>query len=103
MTVKFYTVHVTILSGRREWRALPALIRWTAPEILDNPTADEEQDHDVFSPACDVYSFGMVLWEIATITDPFHDIPDDSEVNSLLSVHAFICECVPVYRHARFC
>eukprot|EP01098_Paradermamoeba_levis_P001584 TRINITY_DN11859_c0_g1_i1.p1 TRINITY_DN11859_c0_g1~~TRINITY_DN11859_c0_g1_i1.p1 ORF type:complete len:105 (+),score=33.08 TRINITY_DN11859_c0_g1_i1:128-442(+) len=39
-------------------------IAWTAPEILRHETYDEK---------CDVYSFGIVLWEMIT-----HQIPFDN-------------------------
>ena len=34
----------------------------------------------VITPACDVYSFGMVMWEMASHVDPFADVPDETEV-----------------------
>ena len=68
-----------LFPGQRETSAIPAFTRWTAPEILNNPTADES-NFDVFSPAVDVYSFSMVLWEVVSLTDPFEEISDDNEV-----------------------
>ncbi|KAI0222521.1 hypothetical protein LSAT2_026224 [Lamellibrachia satsuma] len=59
--------------------AIPASLRWTAPEILRDPTADESNS-EVFTPSCDVYSYGMVLWEIVTSAIPFYDIDDECEV-----------------------
>jgi serine/threonine protein kinase len=67
----------------KETSALPAFIRWSAPEILLNPTATEG-NFDVFSPSVDVYSFGMVLWEVASITDPFEEIQEDEEVKEIV-------------------
>ncbi|ELU13907.1 hypothetical protein CAPTEDRAFT_202550 [Capitella teleta] len=67
----------------KETSALPAFIRWTAPEILSHPRATEA-NFDVFSPSCDIYSFGMILWEVVSITDPFEEIADDSEVKDLV-------------------
>jgi len=55
-------------------------LRWTAPEVLAHPDAEETSNSEVFSTACDVYSFAMVLWELATLSDPFEDIIDDSRV-----------------------
>jgi len=66
--------------GQKERSAVPAILRWTAPEILAHPDADETTSPDVFSTACDVYSFAMLLWELATFTDPFEDITHDSQV-----------------------
>lgn len=87
--------------------ALPASIRWTAPEVLANPRASE--DHGLpnnstasfqigaLGPACDVYSFSMLLWELVTSTDPFEDITDERQASDpaavlllyLCDVHAF--------------
>jgi serine/threonine protein kinase len=39
-------------------------LNWCAPEILLRSSP--------FTPAGDVYSFGMVLWELTTHTAPFH-------------------------------
>ena len=64
---------------KTEQNALPASMRWTAPEILAYPSAEEE-NRDVFNCSTDVYSFGMVLWEIVSQLDPFEDIPDETEV-----------------------
>ena len=43
---------------------------WMAPELLkgSNPTA-----------ACDVYSFGIVLWELLTMSSPYSHL-NDSEI-----------------------
>jgi len=38
-------------------------IYWTAPEVLEDPLA--------FSKQSDVYSYGIILWELATRKDPF--------------------------------
>jgi serine/threonine protein kinase len=40
---------------------------YMAPEISDGDEYDEK---------CDVYSFGIILWEIYTRTKPYNDIPD---------------------------
>jgi len=41
---------------------------WMAPEILMNREFNEK---------CDIYSFGIVLWEILTVSQAFEDIEDD--------------------------
>ena len=66
-------------TGNKATSAIPASLRWTAPEILRDPTADESNT-DVFTPSCDVYSYGMVLWEVVTSCDPFNDVEDESQV-----------------------
>eukprot|EP01103_Thecamoeba_quadrilineata_P002229 TRINITY_DN12221_c0_g1_i1.p1 TRINITY_DN12221_c0_g1~~TRINITY_DN12221_c0_g1_i1.p1 ORF type:complete len:1031 (+),score=290.26 TRINITY_DN12221_c0_g1_i1:49-3141(+) len=40
--------------------------RWTAPEVLSGKT---------YTAAADVYSYGIILWEIATRKIPFDDVP----------------------------
>ena len=55
------------------------IFRWSAPEVLFQPTTDEYHS-DILCPATDMYSFGMMLWEIAAIHDPFEDIADEAEV-----------------------
>ena len=71
------------IPGKKDSSALPAFTRWTAPEILLNPTATES-NMEVFSPSCDVYSFGMVLWEVVSLTDPFEEISDEEEVTLII-------------------
>lgn len=42
----------------------PASIQWTAPEVLnESPNINFE--------AADVYSFGIILWEVLTRMEPF--------------------------------
>ena len=67
--------------GNKARSAIPASLRWTAPEILRDPTADESNS-EVFTPSCDVYSYGMVLWEVVTSAIPFYDIDDECEVGA---------------------
>lgn len=74
-----FLIQYILYTGQRDRSAIPAFTRWTAPEILCNPTADES-NLEVFSPAVDTYSFGMVLWEVVSLTDPFEEISDDEEV-----------------------
>lgn len=40
--------------------------RWTAPEILDSKES-------VIDPACDTFSYGMILFELFVHREPFHD------------------------------
>ena len=46
--------------------------RWLAPEATD--------EHPVFTEKSDVYSLGMVLWEIATSQIPFRNVPHNYQV-----------------------
>ena len=59
--------------------ALPVSIRWSSPEILANPS-----DHSQFNPACDVYSFGVCLWEQIHLEQPYPEIKDEAEVSRLI-------------------
>ena len=82
-----------ISTGQKELSALPASIRWTAPEVLANPRASEDavkssstsaSSLGVLTIACDVFSFAMLLWELGTCTDPFEDIVDERQVNDAI-------------------
>ena len=75
-----------IAVGRNDMSALPETVRWTAPEILAHPSADEATSSDVFSTACDIYSFAMVLLELATFSKPFDDVAEESQVSKLKTV-----------------
>ena len=72
------------VSGQKHQSALPASIRWTAPEILQHPNAEEGRG-SVFTGACDVYSFGMLMWEMTTGLDPYEGIKDESKVSWILN------------------
>ncbi|CAF1031089.1 unnamed protein product [Adineta ricciae] len=59
--------------------SLPVSIRWSAPEILSNPS-----DSSRFTPACDVYSFGVCLWEQVRLEQPYAEIKDEAEVSRMI-------------------
>ncbi|UJR36637.1 hypothetical protein I4U23_029356 [Adineta vaga] len=59
--------------------ALPVSIRWSAPEILSNPS-----DSSRFNPPCDVYSFGVCLWEQIRLEQPYAEIKDEAEVSRMI-------------------
>ncbi|XP_076472420.1 uncharacterized protein LOC143301882 [Babylonia areolata] len=90
---------------RRTMSACPASIRWTAPELLAHPVTKEEvmppvvdkktklegakggklaATRRVITPACDVYSFAMVMWELPMCLDPFDGITSESEVIDII-------------------
>ncbi|KAF2317458.1 hypothetical protein GH714_022495 [Hevea brasiliensis] len=76
--------HSTFLSSR----STAGTAEWMAPEVLRNEPSDEK---------CDVYSFGVILWELCTLSQPWRgmnpmqvvgavgfqqrrlDIPDDMD------------------------
>lgn len=62
--------------------ACPSSLRWTAPEILNNPSSVEADGF--ISVKSDVYSFGMVMWELVMCEDPFDDIHTLQEVMELV-------------------
>ncbi|KAL4316687.1 hypothetical protein AHAS_Ahas15G0310000 [Arachis hypogaea] len=50
--------HSTFLSSR----ATAGTAEWMAPEVLRNEPSNEK---------CDVYSFGVILWELSTLQQPW--------------------------------
>ncbi|KAL0754755.1 hypothetical protein Bca101_092423 [Brassica carinata] len=54
-------VHRDLLVDRN-WTVKP---QWMAPEVLRNESADEKSD---------IYSFGVVLWELATEKIPWENL-----------------------------
>ncbi|CAF2799562.1 unnamed protein product [Rotaria sp. Silwood2] len=59
--------------------ALPVSIRWSSPEILSDPS-----DNSRFDYSCDVYSFGVCLWEQIRLDQPYADIKDEAEVSRMI-------------------
>ena len=55
-------------------------MRWTAPEVLVNPQSNEQDEGGVFTTACDVYSYGIVMWEVATGAVPYEDLVEEDLV-----------------------
>jgi len=55
-------------------------IRWTDPECFQSKT---------FSSSCDIYSFGIVFWEIMTEgkLNPFDNFTNEQLINELLKNH----------------
>lgn len=59
--------------------ALPVSIRWSSPEILADPS-----DPTRFDFSCDVYSFGVCLWEQIQLEQPYAEIKDEAEVTRMI-------------------
>jgi serine/threonine protein kinase len=59
--------------------ALPVSIRWSSPEVLSDPS-----DASRFNPSCDVYSFGVCLWEQIRLEQPYAEIKDEAEVSRMI-------------------
>ncbi|KAH9934222.1 kinase-like domain-containing protein [Fomitopsis serialis] len=53
-------------------------LRWTAPEVLDPESAGLEKARP--SKASDVYSLGLVMWEVFAGHVPFHQYPLEANV-----------------------
>ncbi|CAM0956990.1 unnamed protein product [Alopecurus aequalis] len=51
--------HSTFLSSK----STAGTPEWMAPEVLQNEQSNEK---------CDIYSFGVILWELATLRKPWH-------------------------------
>ncbi|KAF0527640.1 kinase-like protein [Gigaspora margarita] len=61
-------------SGGKSWplKDKDEILRWTAPEKDSSETR--------YTSECDVFSFGVLLWEIVSQTRPFDKIKDGTEV-----------------------
>ena len=64
----FGTAHVLAKTAMTRQKGI---YRWMAPEIVQNVEAN-------INKMCDVFSYGMVLYEIYDHKIPFADIPDDA-------------------------
>ncbi|KAK3581369.1 hypothetical protein CHS0354_016213 [Potamilus streckersoni] len=61
-----------------KYSACPPSIAWTAPEVFEHPNSNESDGF--ITKAADVYSFGIVMWEIVMCEDPFDEIGTTKEV-----------------------
>jgi serine/threonine protein kinase len=66
--------------------ALQGSIHWTAPEVLnENP--------DVDLVLADVYSFGIILWELVTREQPFAGMRSAQLCLRMSCVSCRVCVC----------
>uniref|UniRef100_A0A1J3EMJ9 Serine/threonine-protein kinase EDR1 n=2 Tax=Noccaea caerulescens TaxID=107243 RepID=A0A1J3EMJ9_NOCCA len=56
-TMKGATIEDTVAAGTPEW---------VAPEVIRN---------EPFSEKCDIFSFGVVMWELCTLSKPWEGVP----------------------------
>ncbi|KAJ7535818.1 hypothetical protein O6H91_12G047300 [Diphasiastrum complanatum] len=62
----FFAARKMVNPSEKRWTPLEQ-IRWAAPEILP-------KDRPEFSQTCDIFSLGVIMWEIITDDYPFSDI-----------------------------
>lgn len=53
-------------------------VQWSAPEWLSGST-------DEYTSACDVYSYGVLLWEVVTHEEPWKNVPP-MRINAMVGV-----------------
>ena len=68
------SIAVSIVDAHGTMTKAAGTLQWMAPEVFRG-----DQD---YTRAVDVYSFGMVLWELATRKTPWQDDIEDSEVET---------------------
>ena len=62
-----------------------------APELLCGVSASRDQRIGRVSPAADVYSFSLLLWEMMTGSDPYSDGENGSVLQILEQVNFAGC------------
>ncbi|XP_033764389.1 probable serine/threonine-protein kinase drkD [Pecten maximus] len=67
---------------QRHQSACPMSVRWTAPEVLQNPASKEAEGF--ITTSSDVFSFGMILLELITREDPFDEVESEQQVSDLI-------------------
>jgi len=67
-----------VFPGQGLYSACPPYLGWTAPEVLGHPNSMESDGH--ITSASDVYSYGVVMWELINGNDPYEDMHTAPEV-----------------------
>ena len=65
---------------------------WMAPEVFETTTYTEK---------CDVFSWGIILWEILTRRLPFDDMRGN-DFRVQWAIHRYIGEIAEIYFHSFF-
>ena len=75
------SVITTPFPGQGRYSACPPSIAWTAPEVLRH--ANSQETEEFITKSSDVYSFGIVMWELVMCEDPFEEMSTLQEVEYL--------------------
>ena len=61
---------------------IPECVRYCAPEILGSKSQNIKYDTN-----CEIYSFGILLWEIAEEKEPYENLGDD-----VMAITELVCD-----------
>lgn len=62
------------------------LLRWTAPEVFKLGDQHEEKNQfvNIHTQAIDIYSFGIIMWELTTGEVPYEDLNTNQAIQELV-------------------